>query len=304
MKIEKPINILVQRRAAIGDVIMSTAVVRELKRKYADTAVIDVATDFPGIYANNPHVRNIIPMDAVRGKEALYDVYINLDDAYEYNPENHYVDMYFQRAFGSIDYDKSVELFDSKEDRHAIRDLLYENEVDKYIVVHMRNWHWGCKNISMETWFSIYEKVFTARTDFKVICVGGSTDHVVEDHPMFIDARGKYSNQQLKALMDNAACFIGIDSGPYWCAAASKTHIIGLLTHLNPEYIMPYRHGHLGAGSTAIPTNEDCRGCNSRQARPVRQLVCEKSTYPCTNNFNVDLIAESILRTLEDGNDI
>jgi ADP-heptose:LPS heptosyltransferase len=304
MKIEKPINILVQRRAAIGDVIMSTAVVRELKRKYGNTAVIDVATDFPDVYTNNPYVRNLIPIDAVRGKEALYDVFINLDDAYEYNPENHYVDMYFQRAFGTTDLDKSVDLFPTVEDKESVDEFLYFNNVGKYIVVHMRNWHWGAKNINMETWFSIYEKVFTETTDFKVICVGGTTDHVVEDHPLFLDVRGQYSNQQLKVLMDGAACFVGIDSGPFWCAAASKTHIIGLLTHLDPDYIMPYRNGHKGSGTSAIPTNESCRGCNSKQARPVRQLVCEKSTYPCTNNFNVDVIAEAILKTLEDGNDI
>jgi ADP-heptose:LPS heptosyltransferase len=41
--------------------------------------------------------------------------------------------------------------------------------------------------------------------------------------------------------MDNARCFVGIDSGPYHIAAASKTHIISLHTHLLPERIAPQK---------------------------------------------------------------
>ena len=78
MKLERPINILVQRRAAIGDVIMSTAVVRELKLKYGPNTNIDVATDFAEVYRNNPHIRNIFPVDQIPNV-AGWDIYINLD---------------------------------------------------------------------------------------------------------------------------------------------------------------------------------------------------------------------------------
>jgi hypothetical protein len=99
MKIENPVSILVRRRAAIGDVVMATGVVRELKNRYGKSSAIDVATDNFEVFRNNPHIRNIIPADAA--DPGLYSVYINLDDAYEINPENHYVDSYFYRAFGN-----------------------------------------------------------------------------------------------------------------------------------------------------------------------------------------------------------
>jgi ADP-heptose:LPS heptosyltransferase len=54
MNIERPIQILVRRQAALGDVIMSTGVVRELKNRYI--CDIDVATEFPNVYDNNPNV--------------------------------------------------------------------------------------------------------------------------------------------------------------------------------------------------------------------------------------------------------
>jgi ADP-heptose:LPS heptosyltransferase len=290
MKLEKPINILVRRRAAIGDVIMSTGVVRELKKLYGDNCNIDIATECIEVYRNNPHIRHICHTN-VMPDIAGYDKYINLDDAYELNPTENYLDSYFYRAFGHVDIDQKPELFASEEDQTTVLNTIYSNELDKYIVVHMRNWHWGAKNISVDVWLDVYAKLFEARADFKVVCVGGNTDYFVEDHPLFVDVRGRYNSQQIKLLCDSAACFVGIDSGPFHCAAASKTHIVALLTHLHPDRIVPL-------GASYVQTNEDCRGCNDDQARPVRQLVCKKGNTPCVNNFDTEAIAKKILNTL------
>ena len=297
MKIEKPIQILVRRHAAIGDVIMSTGVVRELKRKYGNDCQIDVATDFIEIYRNNPHVRNIIPA-VTMPNPAAYDLYINLDDAYEVNPINHYVDSYFYRAFGDTDYPKQPELFPDQTDRDQVNQDL-EILDRQFIVVHMRNWHWASKNVSFDTWMEVFEKMYTETTDVAVVCVGGTTDFALDQAPLFYDRRGKYNSQQISYLIGEAQCFVGIDSGPFQCAASTNTPIIALLTHLQPERIVPYRHGVLGWNTTAIQTLEDCRGCNDDQVRPVRQLVCKKQTYPCSKNWDTDAISKAILETLE-----
>lgn len=293
---ENPINILVQRRASIGDVIMTTGVVRELKKKYGRFANIDIATDCQEAYRNNPHIRNIFPVDIIGQSITQYELYINLDEAYELNPANHYVDSYFYRAFGNgHNMDKSVELFPDADDKKVV-DQFFANKIqEKFIVVHLRNWAWAAKNISMDIWFDIFGKLFNERTDFKIVCVGGPNDHFVE-HPLFVDARGKFNNQQLKHLCDSAQCFAGIDSGPFHCASASKTHIIALLTHLKPERILPYRKWEFGYNTSEFPTLEDCAGCNDDQVRPVRQVICKKGNTPCTNNFNTDAIAATILK--------
>jgi ADP-heptose:LPS heptosyltransferase len=297
MNLEKPINILVQRRAAIGDVIMTTGVVREIKRKYGTDANIDVATDFAEPYRNNPHIRNIFPVDQVPDVKSRWDLYINLDDAYEFNPTEHYVANYFYRAFADTTRNMSVELFPTDEDRAQVDQLIKDEIGTKFIVVHLRNWHWTAKNISMDVWLEVFGKLFEERADFKIVCVGGNTDHYVE-HPLFVDVRGKLNSQQIKHLCDHACCFAGVDSGPFQCAAASSTHIIALLTHLDPGCIMPHRKFELGYNSTAIVTEEDCRGCNKNQQRPVRQLICEKGNTPCNANFDVDVITQAILRQL------
>jgi len=296
MKLERHINILVQRRAAIGDVIMTTGVVRELKRKYGTDCNIDIATDFAEPYRNNPHIRNVFPVDQVPDVKDRWDIYYNLDNSYEYNPTEHYVSNYFYRVFADTNKNMSVELFPTEEDRAAV-DADLEEIGDKFVVVHMRNWHWHAKNISMDVWLEVFGKVFETRADFKIICVGGSTDYFV-DHPLFLDRRSTYNSQQIKHLCDHARAFVGIDSGPFHCAAASSTHIIALLTHLDPGCIIPHRKYELGYNSTSIVTEEDCRGCNRDQARPVSRLICKKETTPCNNNFDTDVIAQAILRQL------
>jgi ADP-heptose:LPS heptosyltransferase len=291
LKIKRPINICVKRRAAIGDVVMTTGVVRELKKKYGTTAEITVATDYPGAYKNNPHITRVVPAGA---DISAFDVIYNLDDAYEYHTGSNFIDCYFHRVFGHTDFHKSVELFATDEDRTRVLNFQYQNDLDQYIVIHMRNWHRQAKNISTTVWFDIFARLFEQTTDFKIVVVGGRTDHTV-DHPLFVDAREQFNDQQLKCLMDNAACFVGIDSGPFWCAAASDTHLIALLTHLAPDCIMPVRT----AKSTAIPTLEDCAGCNEKQVTPVRQIVCSKGNTPCINNFDTEAIATAILETLK-----
>jgi len=290
LNIEQPTQILVRRRAALGDVIMSTGVVRELKKKY--NCEIDIATEFPNVYDNNPHVRAIYHTEAMPDVKN-YDLYINLDNAYELNPLNNYVDSYFYRAFGTSTVDnRAVELFPGDTDTAVVDTFCQTNELDKFIVIHIRQWHWALKNMSWDTWYAVFEKLFSTRTDFKIVTVGSSTDGTVE-HPLFADARNILNVQQQKLLMDRAVCFVGIDSGPYHIASASDTHIISLHTHLLPERIVPQ-----WKAVTPILSNVDCVGCNDVQQRPVSQVVCKHGDYRCSNSFDAKKIARNILELL------
>jgi ADP-heptose:LPS heptosyltransferase len=290
LNIERPQQILLRRRAALGDVIMSTGVVRELKHRYNCT--IDVATEFPNVYDNNPHVRAIYHTNAMPDISA-YDLYINLDDAYELNPLNHYLDSYFYRAFGTSTVDnKTPEIFSTESDIDVVNSFFQNNNLDNYIVVHIRQWYWPLKNMAWDTWYAVFERLFTERTDFKIVCVGTVQDGYVE-HPLFVDARDKLTVQQQRVLMDQAQCFVGIDSGPYHIAVASNTHIISLHTHLLPERIAPQHKLY-----TAIKADIDCVGCNDHQQRPVSQVVCKYGDFRCKDNFNAERIANNILEIL------
>jgi len=285
-------NILVRRRAALGDAIMATGVVRELKKRFPNSN-IDVATEFLEVFNNNPHIRHLYHANAMPDPNK-YEMYVNLDDCYELAKDMHYVDCYFYRAFGTdiiAIEDMSPELYSIPDDSKAVEQFAKHNELEKYICIHIRQWYWAMKNMAWDTWYAVFEKLFTERTDFKIVCVGSEQDGLV-DHPLFVDARGKLNLQQTKLLMDGADCFVGIDSGPYHIASASKTSMVSLHTHLLPERVAPRNKS-----VTCIKSEIDCVGCNELQPKPVRQINCihGPEDFRCSRLFDADKIAKAVL---------
>ena len=292
MKIEKKIDILVRRSAALGDVIYTTGVIRELYKKYRGDARITVQTDFPDVFANNPYVHHVVPCSTGL-TVSEFDIYYNLDNCYEYNPTNHYVDSYFHRVFGDHKLVRDTELHPSDADRAAVdKDLEFIG--DKFIAVHMRQWHWELKNIKHEVWFDLFERIFNERIDHKIVFVGGSADGHI-DHPLMINTCGRYNPQELKHLLEHAACFVGIDSGPYAIATATKTPIVAMLSHMPPSTIIPIRANGAGWNTQVIQADVDCVGCYERQERPVSQIVCERGDYACNSLWDTDRVSQAIL---------
>jgi ADP-heptose:LPS heptosyltransferase len=295
MKIETPTTILVRRRAALGDVVMSTGVVRELYRKHEGKCAITVETEFPLVYKNNPYIADLRNWGEVNRND--FDVVYDLDDAYEKNPANHFVHSMFYRVFGNNTLDHSVDLHADDNDRNIVDADL--NEIDgPFIAVHMRRWHWELKNIDIDIWCDIFARIFEVRTDVKIVTVGGPTDYSLE-HPLVINYNARYTPQQLAYFLNKAKCFVGIDSGPFNIAGASSTHIIGLLTHNPPEYIMPERKLDGAWNSTAIQASVECVGCNVNQQRPVRGIQCKYGDFRCNKSWDTERIAKTILGQLK-----
>lgn len=287
-------SILVKRRAALGDVVMSTGVVRELHRRHNGNCAITVETEFPLVYKNNPYIVDLRNWGECN--PADYDVVYNLDDAYENNPSKHFVDSMFERVFGQLPADRSMDLHPDAQDKDIVaKDI--EEIGSPFFAVHMRQWHWPLKNIDIDTWCEVFAKVFEQRTDYKIVTVGGPTDFSLE-HPLIVNYNARYTPQQLAHFLNSAQCYVGIDSGPFQIAGASSTHIIGLLTHNPPECIMPYRKLDGFWHTTAIQANVDCVGCNVNQQVPVRQVVCKWGDFRCSKTWDTDKIANAILAQL------
>lgn len=297
LKIDTPITILVKRRAALGDVIMTTGIVRELYRRHNRKCLITVETEHPIVYKNNPYIHDLRNWGECNPVD--YDVVYNLDDAYEKNPENHFVESMFCRVFNSdtVKLDRRPELFADADDR-ALVDADVDEIDSPFVAIHMRNWNWQLKNIDIDIWAEIMGKVFAKRTDFKFVTVGGPTDFSL-DHPLVVNYNARYTPQQLAYFFDSARCFVGIDSAPFQIAGASNVHIIGLLTHNPPAYIMPIRKFDNNWRNTAIQADVACVGCNVKQTRPIRGIVCEHGDYRCTKTWNTDKIADTILEHLK-----
>ena len=303
LQIDRPTRILVDRRKAVGDVIMITPVLRELRRRYGSDAFIQVVTEEHIVLENNPDISNV-SQPADMKKEDPWDLYLNLNDAYEYNVKSHYVDSYLYRAFGNnIDeIDRTLTLVTTEEEQQAVEEAIADIG-GPYVVFHMRRWAWENKNMDPATWTLIMAWLEGAYPDTKIVTVGAQYDMraPVGVSSKYIDLVEQLSMGEIRHLIANAQAFIGGDSGPYHIACTTSTPVVALLSHLDPEQILPWRDGEFGKDVHVVKSRVPCTGCYARQKPPVRNLVCEQpkeSEWLCNRSFDFQEITEAIARAI------
>jgi ADP-heptose:LPS heptosyltransferase len=292
LQIDRPVRVLVDRRKAVGDVLMITPVLRELRRRYGDSAYIQVVTEEDFVLVNEPYINSVIKPAELH--TVTWDVCVNLNDAYEYNVTSHYVDAYLYRAFGHDinDIDKSLSLTTTPDEQEAVDDALTTLGTN-YIVVHMRRWAWENKNVDPAVWDAIIN--WAGTNGVKVVCVGAQYDYRLPQTDFTVDLVEQLSLGEIRHLIANAKMFIGGDSGPYHIAATTSTPIIALLSHLLPEQILPWRDGKFGKNVYPIQSDVPCAGCYNKQTPPVRNLTCTNPVqWACSKAFDTKRIIKTI----------
>jgi len=306
LKINQPCRILVDRRKAVGDVIMITPVLRELRKRYGNDAYIQVVTEEIIVLENNPDIdKAILPADMSR--EDRWDYYLNLNDAYELNVTSHYVDSYLYRAFGQdIDaIDRTLTLVTTDEERDAVEEL--KKDINpRYVVFHMRKWAWENKNIDPTTWTMVMAWIEASYPDVTMISVGAQYDSRMPHGQgiRYVDMVEQLSLGEIRHLIDGAEFFIGGDSGPYHIACTTSTPIVAMLSHLAPEQILPWRDGEFGKDVHVVQSKVACVGCYARQTPPVSNLVCEQPAdqqWLCNKSFDFNQITQELKSILDKG---
>lgn len=299
LQIDRPIRILVDRRKAVGDVIMITPVLRELRRRYGSEAYIQVVTEEHIVLENNPDI-SAVAQPADMKKEDPWDLYLNLNDAYEYNVKSHYVDAYLYRAFGNDikDIDRSLTLITTDEEKQAVEEAIADIGAP-YVVFHMRRWAWENKNMDPQIWTLLMAWLEAAYPDTKIVTVGAQYDMraPAKVSEKYIDLVDQLSMGEIRHLIANARAFVGGDSGPYHIACTTHTPIVALLSHLDPEQILPWRDGEFGKNVHVVKSQVPCTGCYARQTPPVRTLVCEQpkdKEWLCNRSFDFQQITEAM----------
>jgi len=284
-------RILIDRRKALGDVLMITPVLHELRRRYGALCWIQVVTEEPHALHNNPDVNAVVRPSEMK-KEDPWDLYINLNDAYENNPLVNYIDAYLSRSFGRVpamlnQIDRTIRIYPTQKEIDNVVNIINKEIASEYIVVHMRRWAWENKNIDVNTWASFFTLLNHHYPNVKVVAVGAQYDYKVGEDQNGISLVDRLTIGEISVLISNAKCFIGGDSGPYHIAASTPTPIVALLSHLNPEQILPWRSGVFGKDTTVVQSKVSCVGCYARQTVvPIRNLQCENSEqWACSKNF-------------------
>jgi ADP-heptose:LPS heptosyltransferase len=300
-KSQHQLKILIDRLAALGDVIMITPVLRELRKRYPD-AEIRVVTNYPDVLKNNPDVDRVVRPDDIT-QDDYHDVYINLNGAYEHNITSHYVDSYLYRAFGQVDdsLDRTLTLEADQFDIDTILDVKQQLD-NNYIVIHMRRFAWENKNVDPAIWDQFCQVLRDKYPDLRIVSVGAQYDLRASGHPNMIDLVDQLSLGEMSQLIAGAKCFVGGDSGPYHVACTTNTPIVALLTHMFPEQILPWRgNNEFGKDVTVVQSQVPCLGCYARQKPPVTGagLTCENPVqWECNRKFDHEQMISAVEKYL------
>ena len=254
-------NILVKRAGALGDVILTTPIVRRLHLEQP-AARIDVQTDYPDVYAANPWVTAVNPREAIS-----YDREIDLNLAYEREPNMHTVRAYMRAAFGDhgAGYDCQQVLFDGAPRWRRTAE-------PKCVVVHGAGATWRNRQQGNRFWLEVHASLREA--GYQTISVGGSADA----GGGVIDLRNQLRLHSLWRLIRGSGWFVGSDSGPLHVAGATDTPLIGLFSCAHPFCRLPLREGMPTIG---LVPELNCVGCLHDEPPPVTSCGCRRGDYAC-----------------------
>lgn len=277
-------NIHVRRSGALGDVLLTTPIIRQL-RQLNPNANIHFYTDCPQVYANNPHINSLFT-----AKSAPANELIDLDMVYENNPKMHIIEAYERHTFGIPVLNKETELFVTDEQKEQVKSIIESHRInpETAMIVHMAK-SWPSRTMAFEKWMKLIDKII--ERGFQVVIVGSGEDFDYRRIGV-VSLKGKLSIQHINYLCSLSYAFIGMDSGMYHVAGATPENtckIFGLFTCAESQYRKPFRKNVF-----SINANIECYGCLHRVAPPVTFIGCERKDNECVNRLNTEQIIEML----------
>lgn len=277
-------NIHVRRTGALGDVLLTTPIIRQL-RQLNPNASIHFYTDCPQVYANNPRINSLFTAKSAPSHEL-----IDLDMVYENNPTMHIIEAYERHTFGIPVPDKSTEIFVNDEQKAQVGSMIIANGItpETAVVVHMAK-SWPSRTMAIEKWMKLIDRIIDK--GFQVVIVGSGDDFDYR-RPGTISLKGKLSIQHINYLCSLSYAFIGMDSGMYHVAGATPENtckIFGLFTCAESKYRAPFRKNVF-----SVKANIECYGCLHRVAPPVTFIGCERKDNECVNRLKVEQVIEML----------
>lgn len=244
--------IIVKREYAVGDVLLTTPIIRALRKKYR-LCPIYVETGAPDIFKNNPHVKlaaNKVPPMA----DAMV---IELNGSYEKTPGIHVLENY-RIAAGLEPYemeDRSLEIYGDL----GRNEFSVVCSLEKWCAVHIGPTTWPGKNWPSDRWNSVIQLI-RAR-GWKVMIFGNPP----KDAQFLVDAdhRGQTGIQEFAALMVQCSLFLGADSFPAHLAAAIEVPAVVLYGITDPNCFAVHTGKYIAV--TSDPKHPDT-GRRNREA--------------------------------------
>lgn len=225
-------RIVVRRWASLGDVLLTTPLIRALWRENPLSKIyVLTRPDCADIFAGNPCVEWAGDGALVRPDDWLID----LDMASENAPMRHFVTSY-ARVAGIEDPPHQTDIYWRHEDDPT--DALPACA----IAMHGDQNTWLGKTWPADRFCELSERLRAA--GYAVVLVGetNAPAHI----PCDLDIRNQTSIPQLAAVLARCAGFVGIDSFPMHCAGAVGIPVAGIFGVTSSKYILSGRGPQIG----------------------------------------------------------
>lgn len=265
--------IIVKRTAAWGDVLLTTPIIKALKKKWP-MAQIMVETPLGAVFNGNPDVTHV----GHTILQTMDSIVVNLDGAYEMRPEVNIVDAYAQ-ASDLTDYDRVTKLYPNGGDREWACRMISGGG---WVAVNPGPTGWAGKNWPMDRWQKVVERLQDMGK--KVVLVGGKANPQFQSDR---DMRGATSIAQLSALLGQCEMLVSVDNFILHAGQASGCPVVGLFGVTLGEYIFTDGTPHVAIESDPANPSSGIRH------RLIGQTYVE-DTHECMKTISVEMVMEGI----------
>jgi ADP-heptose:LPS heptosyltransferase len=322
---------LIIRFSSIGDIVLTTPVVRCLKTQVENSEIHYLTkARYASILEANPYIDKIHTLNdnfsqllkelTAENFDYIIDLHRNLRTlrvkwalrryAFSFNkinykkwllvnfkinrlPTLHIVDRYFEtiKTFSIVNDNEGLDFFIRKSDEISIPELLPEISIP-YLIIVVGGGHFT-KQIPAGKIVEIIEGL-----NYPVILIGGKEDEQKASEiqklcaKKIVDLSGKLNINQSASLIRQSAFILTPDTGMMHIAAAYKKTIFSVWGNTIPEFGMsPYKAGN---GSEIFEvTDLKCRPCSK-----IGFKKCPQGHFDCMNKQNYSAITIKLNKTI------
>ena len=320
---------LIIRFSSIGDIVLTTPVIRCLKKQVPDAEIHFLVKDsFRSIVQHNPYIDKVhvlahsweLMIEELKVEE--YDYIIDLHHntktlrvknalkkksfsfyklniqkyfytAFKINmlPDVHIVDRYLKTvaSFGVKNDCAGLDYFIAEQEKIKRQDIPASHTAG-YITCVIGAAH-GTKRWPIHKW-----KEFCTKMNHPIILLGGSEDRVNGDEIAAVDtikvynACGKFKLNESADLVRNAKLVISNDTGLMHIAAAFKRPVISLWGNTVPAFGMYPYYGDAPVSDVIMQTNKlFCRPCSK-----IGYNKCPLGHFKCMEKIEVDEVVNKV----------
>ena len=284
-QVSKEMKILYVQPRGFGDIIMSTSIIRALKKKYPKTEIdYQCENSYKEILRGNPFISKIYSMEDKIDFEQYFQVlrpYIRTQKISDWHKLGiHMVDLYALYAgvklkeYSTYIYIEPIDLKKIGIDKNK-----------KWICIHPKS------SDPMKDWPYFSDLIDLLKRDYGLILIGSKEDKENINYHDVIDLRGKVTLQQLAFIIKKCSLLVGVDSLGVHMAASLGVPTIILYGNTNANLCKPLSSDKV---TLIEPYRYNCKvACHSGK--------CTQEDW-CIKNIKVEKVFNAVNSNLKNGN--